>query len=64
MIGTLDTEWDFNWLHLFNPAIEYTPKFDHRSLRSDRRWQHQSPTERGNSTHHVDAPQRTSSSSA
>ena len=41
MIGTLDSEWDFNWLHLFNPAIEYTSKFDHRSLRGDRRWQQQ-----------------------
>jgi hypothetical protein len=41
MIGTLDADWDFNWLHLFNPAIEYTPKFDHRSLRGDRRWQQQ-----------------------
>lgn len=41
MIGTLDAEWDFNWLHLFNSAIEYTPKFDHHSLRGDRRWQQQ-----------------------
>jgi len=41
MIGTLDAEWDFNWLHLFNPAIEYTAKFDHRSLRGARRWEHQ-----------------------
>jgi hypothetical protein len=41
MIGTLDADWDFNWLHLFNPAIECTPKFDHRSLRGDLRWQQQ-----------------------
>lgn len=41
MIGTLEAEWDFNWLHLFNPAIECAPKLDHRSQRRDRRWQQQ-----------------------
>jgi hypothetical protein len=41
MIGTLEAEWDFNWLHLFNPAIERTPKLDHHCLRRDRRWQQQ-----------------------
>jgi hypothetical protein len=41
MIGALDADWDFNWLHLFNPAIECNPKLDHRSLRRDRRWQQQ-----------------------
>jgi hypothetical protein len=41
MIGTLAADWDFNWLHLFNPAIECNPSLDHRSLRRGRRWQQQ-----------------------
>jgi hypothetical protein len=41
MIGSLNAEWDFNWLHLFNPAIEYNQKLDHRSSRLGRRWQQQ-----------------------
>ena len=36
-----DAEWDFNWLHLFNPAMQITSKFDHRSVCGGRRWQKQ-----------------------
>jgi hypothetical protein len=41
LMSTLDAEWDFNWLHLFNPTMQITPKFDHRALRGGRRWQRQ-----------------------
>lgn len=41
LMSTLHAEWDFNWLHLFNPAIQITPKFDHRSVRGGRRWRKQ-----------------------
>jgi len=41
MIGSVDGDWCCRWLHLFNPAISYTPKRDHRFLRQNRRWERQ-----------------------
>jgi hypothetical protein len=41
MIGSVDADWYCRWLHLFNPAIDYTPKRDHRFLRQSRRWARQ-----------------------
>jgi hypothetical protein len=39
MMCTLESDWDFKWLDLFNPNIPYKPKVNHRSLRRKRRWQ-------------------------
>ncbi len=41
LMSTLDAEWDFNWLHLFNPAMQVTRKFTRRFARGTRRWQKQ-----------------------
>lgn len=41
MIASHYGDWNVRWLHLFNPAINYTPKRDHRLIRQRRRWEHQ-----------------------